>query len=304
MFLFAYFKNVMQYIQPQHIIRFIFLGFCSFTSVVGTIICLQYISATRYALFQVTVPCIGTVISIAIGFETLTIVKGCGVIVSVAGAILIEAWKTGSTSDHESNPTLGTIIVSIQVLAFACLIVFQKPLVEYYDPAYVTFLYYSIGALFTVILCVCWESRFTVDSFRFNGLLLPWLGVVYAAIFATLYVYNAYAWAGKRLPPTILAVYSTLQPVGTAILSLIVFGEVISVSEVVGGLLVVIGLVMTVYGKRSNEIELEFIPVEDADFESGGEHIFINDACINPMTVVISKEDDKDLTINFDSYSK
>jgi len=46
---------------------------------VGTILSLQYISATRYALMQPAIPVLGTVISVTVGLEHLNILKAAGI---------------------------------------------------------------------------------------------------------------------------------------------------------------------------------------------------------------------------------
>ncbi len=52
-------------------------------------------------------------------------------------------------------------------------------------------------------------------------------------------------WAGKKTSPAVITVYSTVQPVGTTVLSFIAFGTLITVPEVVGGFLVACGLILT-----------------------------------------------------------
>lgn len=99
-------------------------------------------------------------------------------------------------------------------------------------------------------MAICWITRFVASDIYFDGMLLPWLGLGYATIFATLYAYNAYSWAGKRVSPAITTVYNTLQPVGTSVLSVIFLHHTVTLPEIVGGLLVMIGLIITVYGRQ------------------------------------------------------
>lgn len=132
-------------IHPENYRRLLFLGFCSFTNVVGTILALQYINPVRYSVMQPCIPVIATLISVGIGLETLTLIKSCGILCAVGGAILVETWHGGS-DDESSNIVLGTILVCVQVTAMASLIVFQKPLLSKYDPAVLTFTYYTIGS--------------------------------------------------------------------------------------------------------------------------------------------------------------
>jgi drug/metabolite transporter (DMT)-like permease len=249
MYTFVRAKDVPIRVDRADFPRFCFIGVCSFVNVVFTILALQYIAATRYALFQPTIPCIATIISIILGMEAFTLLKAFGIALSVGGAVVVEAWNSGSSAD-ESNLTLGLILVVLQTTAMACIIVFQKPLLSKYDPSLVTFVYYSIGGFVTLLLCAAWEFRFTKTSFYFDNNWMPWVGLAYASVFATLLAYNFYSWAGKKLAPSVTTVYCTLQPVGTALLSFIVFGTVVSYPQAVGGILVIAGLFVTVYGRQ------------------------------------------------------
>lgn len=253
MYCFVALKKIPVHIRREDFVRFAAIGLCSFINVVFTILALQYIAPTRYSLFQPTIPCIAAVISMALQLEPFSVVKCAGILISVGGAVIVETWKTGSGSGKtadESNVTLGLILTVIQVCGMANVIVLQKPLLSKYDPALVTFVYYTVGSVITLFLCVAWEFRFTSSSFYFNGKYLPWLGLLYASVFATLLAYNFYSWAGKKLPPSVTTVYCTLQPVGTALLSWVVFQDVITLAQGVGGAVVICGLFVAVYGRQ------------------------------------------------------
>ena len=251
MFSFVKFKNLPVVIVREDLPRFLFIGVCSFVNVVFTILALQYISPTRYALFQPTIPCIAAVISIFLKLEPFSLIKAGGIVLSVGGAIIVEAWKpNGADSEDESNVQLGLILVVLQCTAMANIIVMQKPLLSKYDPALTTFVYYTVGSVVTLLLCICWEFRFTATSFYFDSKWKPWVGLAYASIFATLMAYNFYSWAGKKLVPSITTVYCTLQPVATALLSFIVFQSVVTINQAVGGAVVIFGLFVTVYGRH------------------------------------------------------
>jgi len=86
--------------RPDYL-RFFCLGVASFINVVGTILSLQYISATRYALFQPSIPCIAATISMLMRFEAFTLLKVAGIACAVGGAVIVETWKTG-VIDHTS----------------------------------------------------------------------------------------------------------------------------------------------------------------------------------------------------------
>ena len=252
-------------IKSEDYFRFCCLGFCSFVNVVSAILSLSYISATRYSLFQPSIPCVATAISIAVGVEPFSWIKAIGILLAVGGAVLIDTWDTsGSSNTEESNVMLGSVMVSVGVVAMASLMVFQRPLLSKYESVVVTFGYYSIGTLITLFMCACWQSRFNSQSFVFGGATFPWIALVYASIFATAFAYNTYSFVSKTLSPSVVTIYSTLQPVGTAVLSVVLFGKVIGLSEAVGGIIVALGLAVTVIGRRRELSE---------GAESGGEGI-------------------------------
>lgn len=256
MYIFALIKapaETRRLVMREDIPRFIFLGFCSFINVVGTIVALQYISPSRYAMMQPAIPCFATLISILVGLEGFTMVKAAGILAAVTGAVIIEVWKTGNqeTSSQDNNITIGMILVLLQTFAMANVVVFQKSILARYDPTVVTFVFYGIGTLFTTLLCICWESRFKDPAdFLFHSQLLPWLALGYATIFATLFSYNAISWAGKRLSPSITTVYCTFQPLGTVILSFLLLNSTLTLSEGIGGACVIAGLIITVLGRQ------------------------------------------------------
>lgn len=231
--------------------RFFVLGLCSFFNVVGAMLALKYISASRFAIFQPSIPCIATVISICLGLERLTLLKTLGIALAVGGAVLAEAWQSdGSSSNDDHNGgsdlVIGTGIVCAQVAGMACLVVFSKPILTRYTPALVTFVYYAIGTGLTMVLFAAYAFQFSGRDLIFDAQPLPWLALAYAVAFPTVFNYNALSWCGKLLAPSTTTVYSTFQPISTIVLSFLVLGQLISLAEGVGAALVVLGLLVNV----------------------------------------------------------
>ena len=266
MFMYVYFLKVEFRIYKEDVFRYIFLGFCSFVNVVGSVFALAYISPTKYALFQPLIPCIATLLSITLRLEKVTVLKILGIILAFSGAVIVTLWDPdGNINANDSDPTLGLILVVCQVTCMASLIVFQKKLLTKYEPVLLTAAFYSIGSLFTCIMMLIWIPWLTSPDMYFNHKLAPWLTLIYAVIFPTFFAYNAYSWAGKRLIPSVTTVYSTLQPVCTGILSYFVLGQQITSGYIIGGITVIIGLFVTVYGRHS---ELQQESPENSSRES------------------------------------
>jgi drug/metabolite transporter (DMT)-like permease len=242
-------------IDTQDFSRFFYLGFCSFGNVVFTILSLQYLSANSYSVMQPIIPVIAMIISISIGLEPFTLIKVSGIALAVCGALFIEFWKAATGEQKPADNidyVLGIILVVLQVFLMANLIVYSKSMLIKYDPPLVTFIYYSIGSTITLILAICWHSRYkSYKQFYFDGEPFPWIALAYASIVATMFAYNALGWSGRRLVPSITSVYNTIQPIGTVCLSYIFLGDVVTINELFGGLFVIIGLILTVIGRHS-----------------------------------------------------
>lgn len=78
----------------------------------------------------------------------------------------------------------------------------------------------------------------------------PTQNQAYAAVLGTAFNYNAYSYAGTVVAPGVISIYSTLQPLGTAILSFMFFHSKATTGEILGGVLVVLGLIITVVGRE------------------------------------------------------
>jgi drug/metabolite transporter (DMT)-like permease len=112
-------------------LRFIFLGACSFVNVVGAMLALDFISPARFAIFQPMIPCIASVISILVGLENFSLLKAIGIAIAVSGAVIVEVFgKAASGRDVEKDVPLGTALVTVQIIAMANLIVFQKAIIK------------------------------------------------------------------------------------------------------------------------------------------------------------------------------
>lgn len=69
-----------------------------------------------------------------------------------------------------------------------------------------------------------------------------WAGVAYIALLPTALGYFLATWAVRRSSPTLVAAYTTLQPLLSALLAVVFLGEVLGWRQGVGFVLIVAGL--------------------------------------------------------------
>ncbi len=232
-------------IDPQDYLRFFFLGVLSFLSMILTAFCLTYIAPSRFAIFQPSIPCIVAGLSMLAGLEKLSRLKILGIAVAVGGAVLTEMWKFQSIDSAELDIPLGTGLAIGQVLSMGVLLVGVKPLLNKYQPAVVSCVYFTVATVATILLCLARIDTFPPGAFHFNNQYMPWVALVYAAVFTTLFAFIALSWGSKYLNPSASTAYFTFQPLGTIVLSAIILGSVVTLPEVVGGLMIIAGLGIT-----------------------------------------------------------
>jgi len=136
---------------------FLICGYCSFFNVVGSLFALKYLPPTRFSLFQPLQPVIASVFNARqepLGKSS----RLCGIVLAVLGSALVQLQREDSSTVKSSggDATLGTVIAVTQCTAMATLVTVQKPLLQLdgYDPATLTLVYYSIGALLTALIFV------------------------------------------------------------------------------------------------------------------------------------------------------
>jgi len=81
-----------------------------------------------------------------------------------------------------------------------------------------------------------------VEAQQFSGSPRLWLALLYLAVFATLLAFGIQTWAQKILPPVRVALISALEPVFAALWAALLIGERLTLRELMGGALIVLGV--------------------------------------------------------------
>jgi drug/metabolite transporter (DMT)-like permease len=191
--------------------------------------------------------------SVVLGMEKATNYTILGTALSVSGAITVEMWKHSAASAASAaaaadpSSSVGFFLVVVQCLCMAGLIITLKPLSSVYPTTTVTAWYYAVASVLTIFACMA--AGLPAEAYALTGRPMPWIALAYVTVVATFYCYNAYSWALARAPPGMVTMYSTLQPVGTAFLSVLFLEKPITMGQVAGGMLVVAGLMVSIYEK-------------------------------------------------------
>lgn len=195
-------------------------------------------SVTHTGLIQAIGPVIVLLLSASMGMEALTHRKLLGMTISFVGValLLIERPEQGSGANW-----LGDIIVIAAGVFFAYYTILLKKYAHRFDPLTSNALVFALGALFLFPFCA-----HSIVRTRWN--LIPphaWWGLAYMVLFGSFVAYLIYAFALESLSASNVAAFAYLQPLMAALMGIWLLGEKVSLSAVIGGALILVGVYFT-----------------------------------------------------------
>ena len=207
---------------------------------------LSLTTAANTSLLAVMIPVFAIVISAAIGNDQLTLAKVFGVILASAGAIyLLDPTKASFNSDT----TVGNILIVFNSLSYAIYIAFSKKLFSYYGALKSIALVFLMASVVNVPV-----GLFSLQSVELENVgISNWLALAGVVLFPTILAYYWNAWALARVEPSIVAVYTYLQPLIGFVFAVFFLGEVFTKRLFISAILI-FGGVFLVTRQRKREV--------------------------------------------------
>ena len=203
---------------------------------------LQYTTATNAAIFMPSIPVFAVAAAAVLGIERMSMWRVVGVILAVAGAVVM----LDLTNVSLKGSSLGNLLILTNCFAYSMFIVLQRPLLRRLPPLTViawSFLFGGSG-----VLLVAFPTMAKVDFTLLPSKVFLFLG--YIIFFPTVINYSLNTWAIRHSTPTLSATYTTLQPIATATLATIFLGEVLGWRQGAGFALIMAGLAAVTLGSR------------------------------------------------------
>ena len=221
------------------------IGFftCQITFLVG----IPYITPMDCSVMTAMAPIYTMIIAAIVLKEPITIQKAGGVILSFAGIIyLIISRVTTPGSIAESTP-FGIFMLVLNCLSFSMYLGIFKPLIAKYSA--VTFMKWIF--LFSAVVST---------PFSMKGLInVDWAGIpaiqyaelAYLIICATFISYFLIPIAQKRIRPTLISMYSYVQPIIAIAISIAIGMDTLTWQKALATLLVFGGLIIVSYSRSA-----------------------------------------------------
>ena len=223
------------------------LGFftCQITFLVG----LPYITPMDCSIMTALAP-IYTMIVAAIALkEPITFKKAGGVAISLAGVIYLILSRSAIAGGAAQTTLFGIVMIVFNILSFSMYLGIFKPLIAKYSV--VTFMKW----IFLFSFCVA-------APFSAKGLTeVDWAGIpsvqyaelAYLIICATFITYFLIPVAQKRIRPTIISMYSYVQPIIAISISIAIGMDVLTWQKVLAAAMVFGGVIMVSYSTSAKQ---------------------------------------------------
>lgn len=263
--------------------RFLLLGVTGvYLNQLLFILGLEFTSSVQAAIMQPCIPVFTTALTLILRTEKFSVLKVIGILFSAAGAVVLVGFKDLS---FKSQQFKGMLCLIGNTLAMSVYYIFQKPVLKKYPPISVTGWAYIIGSVLMFITSLI-RVRGHWDEYKVNEKVYFPLG--YSIVGATIFTYMTLTWANKHAPASVVAAYSSLQPLTAAVLSYFVFHTVPSNNQYIGGAAIIVGLVLVSIARvieSRKEAALSYHPINSSPYTSSP---YGHDFPINPPPSFVS----------------
>ena len=201
-------------------------------------------STIHAALLILITPLLISVFAVWILKEKLTLFKIAGLVLGVAGSVLLIMQK--ESSSNAPNYLWGDFLIIINAISYTVYFILVKPLMAQYSPLQVIRWVFTFG--FFMILPFGWGELSVVDWPQFT--IEHWLalgGVVITGTFLA-YLFNAYGI--QHLGAGVTGAYIYTQPVFAVVIATVFLSEALTVQKLLAGGLIFTGVYLVSFSKK------------------------------------------------------
>ncbi len=230
--------------EKRDLPRLALLGFLGvFANQVLFIFGLKFTTATNAGILMPSIPIFAVAAGALLGVERLDRRRILGIALAVAGALVM---LDPMRFQQNGRTLLGNVLLLANCLAYGIFLVLQRPMLKRLPPLTVIAWSFFFGAI--GVLLVGMRDFRAVDWADLPGVVHAQLA--YIVIVPTAINYALNSWSVQRSSPSLVATYTTLQPLAAASLAAFFLHERLSPNGAFGFLLIVAGLIAVTRADR------------------------------------------------------
>lgn len=200
---------------------------------------LNYTSPVYYSLIATLTPVAVMLMAALFLREGITAKKTWGVILGVAGAVLMVVFKWHAEAG--SNDFIGIMLTILSLLTWAGYLIITRKVSEKYTPVTQMKWIFLVSAV--AVLPFSWNGIVECNLFngsRSDGL---WLGIsamAFIVVFATVLGYFFIPFAMKHLKTTTVSIYTNMQPVVASFVAIGLGQDLLTWDKIVAAVLILL----------------------------------------------------------------
>jgi drug/metabolite transporter (DMT)-like permease len=180
--------------------------------------------------------------------EPITLRKAGGVAISFLGIIYLIMNSVTSTGGAVETSLTGILLMIANSLCFSLYLGLFKPVISKYSV--ITFMKWIFLFASAFSLPLAGRELFTFDYSQLSGIYLWELG--FLIVCSTFITYFLIPLGQKRIRPTLVSMYSYIQPIIAILISIYVGMDSLSWQKVLAAMMVFGGVVLVNYSRSAN----------------------------------------------------
>ena len=223
------------------------LGFftCQITFLIG----IPYITPMDCSILTAMSPIYTMAIAAIAIKEPISWQKAAGVAVSFAGIIYLIVSKTGNPGGASETTLFGIVMIVLNSLSFSMYLGIFKPLIGKYHV--VTFMKWIFLFAFAVSAPFAGNEIITLDWTSIPHIQLAELA--YLVVCATFITYFLIPIGQKRIRPTLVSMYSYVQPIIAIVISICIGMDTLTWQKVAAAVMVFGGVIIVSYSRSAGK---------------------------------------------------
>lgn len=202
---------------------------------------LELTTASSAALIVASYPAITALLEFFFFRVKISMMKALGIVLAVLGVYLI----SGSSPGESSGQLTGNVILILAGFVFAVYSFITRKVVKHYSMVTVSFYQTIAGTVAFIPLAFIERSRWQVPSAESLWILL------YLGVFCSVAAFMLYNYGLRTLSSSTAVALMNLVPIFGVLFSIVFLHEVLRISDLLGGIIIIFGVILSVREKRT-----------------------------------------------------